>query len=142
MKGYIVLLVSLMLVAAIGLAAPENKGKPNQLYLYEKTGDPGWDIVEDGAWGKLHYDDYFVFNGHGLEAGVEYTLLRVGIEWTDNPVCLGTATVNNGGNVHIAGEFIGDGEKVWLILTDDFDCDNQNWMDWNYEEYLFENNLI
>lgn len=34
------------------------------------------------------------------------------------------------------------GAKIWLVLEDDVDCDNQTRTDWNPTEYLFENNGI
>ena len=57
--------------AANGLSHP---GKVSQLYLYEK--DVDWNAIEGGAWGKLKFDsDSFVFNGHGLESGMDYSLI-------------------------------------------------------------------
>ena len=51
-----------------------HEGQANQLYLYEKYSSD-WSIVEDGAWGKMTYtEEKFVFNGHGLESGIDYTL--------------------------------------------------------------------
>jgi hypothetical protein len=70
----------LMVSGIVGFAiAGKHGGAGNSntahLYLYEK--DPNtWEIVEDGAWGKMTYDcDSFVFNGHGLDAREDYTLI-------------------------------------------------------------------
>jgi hypothetical protein len=121
---FIVLLV--LGVFVIGCTTPEvdlsRKGPSGQagrsnvahLYLYEKTGDPDWDIVVDGAWGKMKYNLSgetfdFVFNGHGLLPGVEYELIYYvdpfdQSQWATlhSIMCLGTGTANGGGNVHIA----------------------------------------
>jgi len=43
-------------------------------------------------------------NEKGLEADVEYTLIYYPDSWPGNGlICLGRATANNGGNVHIDG---------------------------------------
>ena len=127
------------------------------LYLYEKV--PGtWEIVEDGAWGTMQYnlsgeEFEFVFNGHGLEAGEDYTLIYYSDPWPGNDlICLGEGTANKGGNVNIVNSlFTGalpiegdtnDGAKIWLVLSDDVDCDNQLMVGWNPTEYLFEEELI
>ena len=128
------------------------------LYLYEK--DLGWGILEDGAWGKMKYNlsgeiFEFVFNGHGLEAGSDYTLINYPDPWHGNGlICLGSGTANKVGEVHIAGscdiDFLPvvlddnfpEGAKIWLVLSNDVDCDAQKMVGWNPEEYLFEHNLI
>ena len=46
----------------------------------------------------------FLFKGKGLEADAEYTLIYYPDSWPGNGLlCLGSATANNGGNVHIDG---------------------------------------
>jgi len=80
----VALLVSLVAVP-IAMAkkgdTPAND-KPNTLYLYEKDihEDGNWYIVWDGAWGKMSFKLTdttidFVFNGHGLEARTDYSLI-------------------------------------------------------------------
>jgi len=134
-------------------------GKSNiaHLYLFEK--DPStWEIVEDGAWGKMKYnlagsEFEFVFNGHGLEPGYEYTLVYYPDPWPGNGlICLGDDTANDDGNVHIMGSVDtgdlpasddeNDGAKIWLVLSSDVDCENQYMIGWHPTEYLFEHNLI
>jgi len=68
------------------------------LYLHEK--DPvSWEIIEDGAWGKLKYNVYgptfdFVFNGHGLEAGLDYVLIYYPDPWPGTDlICLGEGSL-------------------------------------------------
>lgn len=152
-------------VLAAGKTGPVGKSNIGHLYLYEK--DPvTWEIVEDGAWGKMKYNLSgstfdFVFNGHGLERGWSYTLIYYedpGLgPWTVPPniICLGSGTANGNGNVHIQGTVdtgdlpteddvnYPDGAKIWLVLSDDVDCDNEvfRWR-WNPTEYLFEYDLI
>jgi len=131
------------------------------LYLYEKDPDT-WEITEDGAWGKMKYnlsgDEFeFVFNGHGLEAGSNYTLIYYPDPWPGNGlICLGNGVANKGGNVHIAESCDIDflpvvlddnfpvGAKIWLVLSADVDCDitTSCMVGWNPAEYLFEDDLI
>ena len=144
-------MLAILLVAAIISPVVAAK-QANNVYLYEKN-PADWTIVPDGAWGKLNYlPDQFVFNGHGLEAGVEYALVYYPDPWPGTGLMvLGSGTANNGGNVHIAGDFdfslipiVGDtntpGAKIWLVLA--ADQDGNQMTGWNPTEYLFENNLI
>lgn len=120
-----------------------NKGKSDvtHLYLYEK--DSSWNIVNFGAWGKLTFKDKFVFNGHGLEYGYDYTLIRYTDPWAGYPVaCLGTDVADGYGNVHIRGDWKDGGSKVWLVLSSDVNCETQVMTGWHPTEYLFEYNLI
>lgn len=158
--GLVVALTVASLLAAPAMAAGKNgpAGKSNigHLYLYEK--DPStWEIVEDGAWGKMKYNLSgetfdFVFNGHGLEVGANCTLIYYPDPWPGTGlICLGSGTVNEESDVHIMGSVdTGDlpidtdenaGAKIWLVLTDDVDCGNQM-VGWNPTEYLFEYDLI
>jgi len=136
-------------------------GKSNIAHLYLHEKDPGtWDIVPDGAWGKMKYNLSgetfdFVFNGHGLEAGEDYTLIYYPDDWPGNGlICLGSGTVNEEGNIHIADSVntgdlpieadanYPDGAKIWLVLSADVDCDNHLMIGWDPTEYLFEYDLI
>jgi len=161
-------------VMAKGKHGPAGKSNVAFLYLYEK--DPStWEIVDGGAWGKLKYNLSgstfdFVFNGHELEAGGDYTLIYYPDPWPgDGLICLGSGTANDDGDVHIMGsvdtgdlpipadknnidnedryEWINEdynGAKIWLVLSDDVDCDNDTnkMMGWNPTKYLFEYDLI
>lgn len=130
-------LMAILLVPGLVLAA----NPASHLYLYEKDAD--WEPVEDGAWGKMTYKgDNFVFNGHGLTANTEYTLVRYdGTTWPTIE-CLTDGTSNNGGNINLEGDIGSYGDKVWLVLSSDVDCDEKEMIDWNPTEYLFENNLL
>jgi hypothetical protein len=138
---------------------PAGRSPIAHLYLYEKNPET-WEIVEGGAWGKMKYNQYgltfdFVFNGHGLEAGYEYTLIYYPDPWPGNGlICLGEGTADIGGNVHIQGSVdtgdmpsmyddnYGSGAKIWLILSDDVNCITTGMIGWNPTEYIFEYDLI
>ena len=109
----------------------------------------------------------FVFNGKKLIPGEEYTLIYYPDPWPGTGlICLGTGTANEGGNVHIkeAAPIVTDlptaedlnnpenpshdtcdtdstcidGAKIWLVLSSDVDCEDQEMIGWNPAEYLFE----
>jgi len=151
--------------AVVGMAMAAKDGQAGNsnvahLYLYEK--DSGWNIVEDGAWGKMKYNLAgptfdFVFNGHELEPNTDYSLIYYADGWPgDHPGALiASGTSNKGGNIHLAGSpDLGmdlpdsadanypDGAKIWLVLSDDYDGTNTKMTVWNPTDYLFENNLI
>jgi len=115
-----------------------------------------WEINTDGAWGKLKYDlsgstFNFLFNGHGLEPDTDYTLIYYPDPWPGSGLInLGTATANEGGNIHIRGSVDtgdlpidadeNDGAKIWLVLSSD--VGEGEMVGWNPGEYLFEYDLI
>ena len=144
----VALLVSLVAIP-IAMAkkgdTPAND-KPNTLYLYEK--DANWDIVWDGAWGKMSFklEDTTidcVFNGHGLEKNTDYTLISYNDPWPGSPVSIASGTSNGGGNINLAGSAdLGKDTdiKIWLVLTSDLGVGGMT--GWNPSEYLFEHNLI
>jgi hypothetical protein len=177
------LVAGLLVVPVIAKGPSDQAGKSNigHLYLYEKVeskvewteGDcvgklVPWLILEGGAWGKMKYNLSgptfdFVFNGHGLPKGVEYTLIYYPDDWTfaqlGNIICLGSGVTNDGGNIHIAGSVdmteslpidgdVGDcnygydGAKIWLVLSDNFDSDNKKFSAWDAAAYLFEDDVI
>jgi len=178
MKKYLILVLIVLLISALSVGVLAGKtgqaGKSDiaHLYLYEKTPaeltDPPtpWEIVEGGAWGKMKYNTSgstfdFVFNGHGLVPGDDYTLIYYpDYAWPDNPwpregiICLGNGIVNDEGNIHIAESVnTGDlptaedaallgGAKIWLVLSADVDCDTCVMSGWNPTEYLFEEEAI
>ena len=158
--GMILLLsVAIPAVYAKGPTGKAGKSDIQQLYLVEKFPSGDWDTVVGGAWGKMTYNvasgDY-VFNGHGLVAEEDYTLInfaRIDEQWPAAILILGTGIANGGGNVHIAGSIVallpdltGDditGAKIWLVLTEDIgDLESFTLDGWNPTEYLFEEDLI
>ena len=127
-----ILLLAVGTVTAVNLEKParEHKGVAEHLYLVQK--DICWNIMEDGAWGKLMYqEDKFVFNGHKLVPGEGYTLISYKESNGVGSVELGTGTADEFGNVNIKGvmdsvindypsDSIGDykgvsGAKIWLV---------------------------
>lgn len=143
-----------------GKGKPENPGgNVIHLYLYEKDPET-WEIIEDGAWGKLTaiiHQDMFVFNGHALTIGDEYSLIYYPDPWPGKGLMvLGSGVVNEEGNIHIMGQFdfdlipidedTNDGAKIWLVLKEDVSVSEtpgeNSMMGWTPEKYLFENNLI
>ena len=170
---FIILAVVLVLAlpTAVSAAKPEHglkglkgqAGRSNVAFveLWEK--DPStWEIVEEGAWGKLKYNLEgptfdFLFNGHGLEVGANYTLIYYADPWPgNNPGALiASGTVNDGGNIRLTGSLNlsmdlphssdgnhPDGAKIWLVLSDDYDETSCQMIGWNPAEYLFEYDLI
>ena len=162
MKKYLVFVLAVLLIGALATGAFAGKtgraGKSNIAHLYLHEKDANWEIVPDGAWGKMKYNLSgstfdFVFNGHGLEPEQDYTLIYYPDPWPgDDLICLGSGTANRGGNVHIRGSKDtgdlpidsddNDGAKIWLVLSADVDSISQKMVGWNPTEYLFENNLI
>ncbi|UCE61303.1 MAG: hypothetical protein JSU63_06060 [Phycisphaerales bacterium] len=139
--------------------AQQKQPNMQHLYLFEK--DPAtWEIVEDGAWGKMNHKRSgpmfsFVFNGHALEPDLDYTLIYYPDPWPGSGlICLGEDTTDVYGNVHIVSAVeTGDlpaeyddnfefGAKIWLVLSADLNCELQQMEGWSPTEYLFENNLI
>ena len=179
--GVCFMLFATTLVSAIGQGPGQGKGVAKghekgpmrfaeHLYLYEKTPvqEDAWPIVENGSWGKmtiLFYKMFFVFNGHQLVEGTEYTLISykepdpAGSWPATGCVILGTGIADPDGNVHIMGlmpdlvindytdgtptsdEYKGQiGAKIWLVLTSDIKGTELS--GWNPEDYLFEGRLL
>jgi len=120
-------------------------GKSGVAHMYLVEKDANWEIVGDGAWGKLSYDaDSFVFNGHGLEPGMDYTLIeypkpQTTWPWPVNKLASGIA--NPGGNIKLSGgATLASGEYIWLVLTDDIVGGELS--GWNPTEYLFEYDML
>ena len=166
-KKIAILIMALMatsLIVSLALAGgPQGQaGKSNtaHLYLYEK--DSNWEIVEDGAWGKMKYNLAghtfdFVFNGHELDPNTDYSLIYYADSWPgSNPGALiASGASNEEGNIHLAGspdlgmdlpdpndDNYPDGAKIWLVLSEDYDAAEKKMTAWNPAEYLFEYDLI
>ncbi|MHC4799929.1 MAG: hypothetical protein ACYTF1_25110 [Planctomycetota bacterium] len=159
------LVVAALPVIAKGPSGVAGKSKIGHVYLVEKNpADPNWPVVAGGAWGKMTYRTMFPrfrfgFNGHGLVAGQDYTLIyypdKEGNPWPrEDIICLGSDRADEDGNVHIrevvdTGDLPNpdtdlneEGAKIWLVLSDDVDCDEEMMFGWNPTEYLFEYDLI
>ncbi len=146
MKKLAFVLLAMVLVLTLGASAvlaakgdnPANDN-PNNLYLYEK--DSSWDIVWDGAWGKMTWNrsGKVSFNGHGLTPDADYTLV-IYSGWP-NVTGIGSGTADEDGNIHISGSIAaGSYDKIWLVLSADITDDELN--KWNPDPYLFEHNAI
>lgn len=140
--------------------APTNglsKGKNDHLYLFEKDGEPEWNIVEDGAWAKMNINlkqNKFVFNAHGLTPEQDYELICYMDPWPgEGSILLGTGTADEEGNVHIKDLIDYDelhdvddetylGSKIWLVPAEDFDEAQQKMVTWNADQILFEFDLL
>ena len=159
----VAVLASLIATPVLAKGKDGQSGKSNvgHLYLYEK--DSNWDIVPDGAWGKMKYNLSgptfdFVFNGHGLEAGSDYTLIyypdKEGNPWPRTGIrCLASGTANEYGDIHLANSVelnsdlpmaddINTSAKIWLVESSAVNCSTNTMSGWNPTEYLFENDLI
>jgi hypothetical protein len=140
-----------------GLSGQAGVSNIGLLNLFQK--DPStWEIIEDGAWGKMRYNLSgelfdFVFNGHYLETGDKYALIYYPDPWPGTGlICLGVGMADDYGDVHIEGKRdtgdlptavdLNDGAKIWLVLQSDVNCDSQSMIGWTPEEYLFEFDLI
>ena len=156
MKKYLILVFIALLMGALfvgvlaaGPSKPAGESNTGLLYLYEKDGDPDWNIVEGGAWGKMKYnlsgeEFEFVFNGHGLVPDTGYTLIYWPEQWP-NVFCLGNGTTDEYGDVHIMclvdiGDLID--AKIWLVPSNGVNCEDAYIISWNPTEYLFEEELI
>ena len=126
------------------------------LYLYQEDPATG-EIPKKGAWGKLRYNVYdttfkFVFNGHKLVPGQEYSLIYFPEPFPgEGLICLGSGTAKRGGNVHIMNMKEGvdtcslpaesdanfaDGALILLVPSEDVVCDEEM-VEWIPEDYLF-----
>ena len=167
----VLVIASLLLVSLSTLIAATPNGWASHLYLYEKNPST-WEVIEDGAWGKITYvepnpflnrfcnavansrfarrvpacEKKYVFNGHELVSGKDYTLLTYG-GWS-NIKCFGTSTSNDEGNVHLSGVFdfelmtddLNIPVKIWLVPATSVNCELNKMMVWNPTEFLFEQN--
>jgi hypothetical protein len=136
---------------------------PNLGYLRLFQKEPAdWSIVEGGAHGLLRYTQsgpmfVFHFDAHDLVPYTSYTLIYCPDPWPgDGLICLGSATTNYHGSllnlaeaVEISGSLpveddqnYPDGGKIWLVRSEDVDCNGKMMVDWEPGAYLFEENLI
>jgi hypothetical protein len=158
-----ILLLSMTIPAVYARGPSGNAGKSNVAHLYLVEKDPNnWSIVEDGAWGKLKYNMEgptfdFVFNGHGLELGKDYSLIYYADLWGANPQGLfigeGSSDIVTG-DIHIAAtrdlgtdlpmshdDNLEEGAKIWLVLSSHITVNTEgeiSFTSWDASEYLFE----
>ena len=171
MVAVVVFVTGLLVIPSMakekGPNGPAGKSNVGHLYLYEKINDGSddWPIVEGGMWGKMKYNLSgptfdFVFNGHDLPIGQEFTLIYYPDPWPANGlICLGSGIVveceYGVGNIHIKGSVdTGDlpiesdnnyenGAKIFLVPSDDVDCKGQVMIGWTGDDAnLYEGALI
>ncbi|MBN2315469.1 MAG: hypothetical protein JXM79_16185 [Sedimentisphaerales bacterium] len=154
MKKYLLLIAVAIIMATPAVSSALTLTK-EYLWLFEK--DPvTWDVNDNGAWGYMDYrPEYktfaFWFGALGLEANTDYTLIYYPDPWPGaGLICLGSGTSDSDGRLHISEtpntgdlpkEFDGNyptRAKIWLVLTTDVDCANQQMVGWQPERYLFE----
>ncbi len=165
MKKLLMLLLAMCLLVALPTAAfaaspakgkkglEGQAGKSNNAFIELWEKDPAtWDIVQDGAWGRMKYklegpEFNYHFNGHGLEIQTNYSLIYYPEPQTTWPwpvTVITSGMSNEDGDIHLKGSYELDMDlndaKIWLVLTDDI-VDGEL-SGWNPTEYLFEYDLI
>jgi hypothetical protein len=149
-------------------------------------GNGPWPIFPDNRrWGQMKYnlmgeEFKFSFQGKRLVPDTDYTLIYYPDPWPgEGLICLGSSKSNPNGNIQIHGKMeipLGlpqpydanfnpiepsgaTGAKIWLVTTNDVDCDGWDvdvegdegttietvpaqMIGWNPADYLFEGNLI
>jgi len=159
-----------VMAAPAGKDIPANKNMQN-VYLYPKEppplpGAPEWVIQWDEPdWGKFNFRINGqmisgVFNGHGLVADTDYTLISYNDPWGTPHKVIASGTADAEGNVHIGVRAVdlgtdnaspiydwsgvGDGYKIWLVPTADITIsgDTCSFDGWNPDAILFEHHRI
>lgn len=142
-------LVSLLAVSAVVAGGPPKgpkgpngpAGKSNVAFLYLFEKDPSdWSIVEEGAWGKLKYNQKgpefeYLFNGHGLAANATYSLIYYADFYDGDPddrystwggnypgALIATGSSNEEGDVHLKGSI-----DLGMNLPDDEDGNKEDY---------------
>ena len=162
-------IVSLIAVPVFAAGPSKMSGNSDTGHVNLVSKNADWTVNEDGACGKFNYqisvadpvEDTMVsgvFNGVGLEPGIEYALIyykEPQTIWPTPVVCLGIGIANGGGNVNIAAEgkiggpdaqpnalSPGEGDKIWLVPALDLNADGDRLVGWNPGSILFEETLI
>jgi hypothetical protein len=122
-----------------------------------------WEIVEDGAWGRMMYRSRgstfgFRFKGEGLRPGGDYTVIyhprHHSDPWPREHIrCLGSGTATDNGDIEVAeaAELDSDlpmpgdvspGARILLVDSSAVDCSTHTMPRWDPTEYLFAHNLL
>ncbi len=166
-KPMVVIILHLVIFAVLPVVLAQGSSEIGVLYLYQN--DPTtWTVVEGGAWGKMKYNFSgptfdFVFNGHGLTPGEDYSLIYYPDPYYERDVlvgngliCLGSNIANEAGDVHIAGVLDGTslppssappgskaptkGAQIWLVSSNDV-C-KWVWIGWEKNKNRVDTPLI
>ena len=151
--------MTVLLALAVAPVAAAPGGGAQVVKLIEKTptATGPYTPVLNGAFGSIMYQaDRFVFEGHRLDPGKDYTLINYVEPWGMDVVILGKGTATAQGKLLIKGgavaltmspyptatsnEYSGDGAKIWLVPAGDLN--GTKFMVWNPTTYLFETSLI
>lgn len=147
-----------IVIAIMGIAllagAVSAVGTAQTVKLVAKN-STSWEPIDGGAFGSLMYQtDKFVFNGHGLEPNISYTLVDYTENWVGDEQILGSAVSTKTGKIQIKGkattltpyeytdgEYAGQvGTKIWLVPTD---CmTGADITVWSPDRFLFETSLV
>jgi len=160
---YIIAAMTVLLALAVAPVAAAPGGGAQVVKLIEKTpvAEGPYIPVLNGAFGSIMYQtDKFVFDGHRLDPGVDYTLINYVEPWGTPVVILGAGKATAQGNLQIKGgavaltkseyptptsdEYSGWGAKIWLVPTSDLTTvlDVTTFNAWTPDTYLFERSLI
>jgi hypothetical protein len=158
-KSILYIFAAMTVLLALAVAPVAAAGHAQVVKLIEKTpvAEGPYIPILNGAFGSIMYqDDKFVFDGHKLDPGVDYTLISYSEPWGTEIVILGTGKSTAQGNLLIKGgavglvynsyptptsnEYSGTGAKIWLVPSSDLAGTFFN--AWNPQNYLFETSLI
>ncbi len=145
-RSMVIIILVLVIFTSLPVFLAQSFSEIGVLYFYPN--DPiTWEVVEGGAWGKMKYNFSgptfdFVFNGHGLTPGEDYSLIYYPDPYYEGDVLVGNGLIglgsniaNEAGDVHIAGFLDGTslppssappgskaptkGAQIWLVSSDD-----------------------
>ena len=132
--------ILLAIIPALALVNFVSLAKSNNGFDFRERDPDSWQMVADGADGKIKIDDNnFTFTASGLSEA-DYTLVKYTGIWPGNPVvCLAEGHASKkGGILNLSGKYLDAGPQVWLVLSSDVDCQSQKMLFWNPTEYLFD----
>lgn len=157
----------LLVLAVLPFVTPASYIQTDDMILNLQEKNPAdWSVVENGAFGQVTLSSIKSIPSNtiisqrarvsvwDLEPRTKYTLIYYGDEehndeW-NHLTCLKTQRTSTqgyfkSGSVKLNwGDWIDDGigQKLWIVKTDDIDCQNKRFIAWNPEEYLFEENTL
>ena len=116
----------------------------NRIRLYKK--DANWTPVDVANYfGVFHHDETnFTVTARVMLPNFSYTVIRSNGDINSGITCLATQTSNNQGELYMQGQITGEGEKIWVVKSNNVDCEAGSFVQygWYPEYYLFENSLL